>query len=1142
MDMMIRWRHYWSGLLVLAALSAGCLDNNEPVGLRAADPTGGPRIIFDITVRPFPDIPYPNDIATRVDPTSPTGKRVNVSLLGASKAEDRVRQSISRMTGFGLYSPLTVSFDAPLDIENIIERHHEDVPDFTNDVVYLVNVDPKSPDYGKFELLDMGRGNFPLTLTSPGGYFVNDSRRAGTNLLFETVKEVPFEDENGEFNPLADTDDDGVQDIPNLRDPDSDPYEPGQLLEFYERETNTLVMRPVHPLSPGTTYAVVLTSELRGEDGNPIESPFEYINHVHQNEPLAPLRELLPAAYPNRFDKNLNNVRFAWTFTTQVATEELEAIRAGLYGHGPLSWLSEKFPARLHTIHNTKNPDATEPLTLKLDDLIALIIPVAAQEVGQAGASVIQKSYEDVDYLISGTFLSPNFLHNKKGLAPTGVDAALPGANMVDDTESFDIRLEDGYANIGTHEVPFLCIIPKELPGRTAPFPTIIYSHAIGSTRLEILIFAGAMAKFGLATCTIDAMGHGMVIPEDYLALVELVIRNKKVPNLQKVLELQRARDLTNDGFPDSGGDYFTSDLLHSRDMMRQTTIDQMQLIRILRTFDGKLRWPSTIDEEDPYIIARRDLNGGWDQDGDGQPEIAGDFNGDGTVDLGGEQPYLAWGTSLGGIQTSILAGIEPTVRAAVSNAGGAGLADIAFRTNIGNVRAGVILRMLGPALIGRPYVDSNGNRTGQSRLDWLLVSAEREELVHFADLEDLEEGDRIVLRNLARENNHLIPEDEKSSYTHVRNGGFRVAVATDAISGNERRARLGFDPKISLFDDIMACKTAKKCGDTECQANSYCAPDNTCRPQALCPLNFDPQNLADPELAEELSLRTVTEPTEFGDPLVIEIYGADGKLKHSIDTFPQDLRFQNIYYPEGTPLAALMEGWGLKRQTPRFRSFTGIAQTLLEPADPAIYAPHYFLRPLKYDYETPQFKEGGTNFIAVGTLGDQTVPINTAIALARAAGALNTLDVDPRYNLSENDFLIKNFVYEGISWLNRFQSHPNTLFDPDNLDEGKFRIAGNPDLADAKPNADKPLRATVKTPYGTSALRLAYIRTTGEHTFNAPTPGAAFDINSFMTNQVGWFLATGGQQISDDHCLEKMQMPDCSFFNPENFQRPDLQ
>src|SRR5690606_10065312 len=127
-----------------------------------------------------------------------------------------------------------------------------------------------------------------------------------------------------------------------------------------------------------------------------------------------------------------------------------------------------------------------------------------------------------------------------------------------------------------------------------------------------------------------------------------------------------------------------------------------------------------------------------WDQDGDGQPEIAGDFNGDGTVDLGGEQPYLAWGTSLGGIQTSILAGIEPTVRAAVSNAGAAGLADIACRTNIGNVRAGVILRMLGPALIGRPYVDSNGNRTGQSRLDWLLVSAEREELVHFADLDDL--------------------------------------------------------------------------------------------------------------------------------------------------------------------------------------------------------------------------------------------------------------------------------------------------------------------------------------------------------------------------------------------------------------------
>ncbi len=1143
--MTTRWRHYGTGVFVLALLpallSSGCLDDKAPTGLRVAAPTGGPRVVFDINVRPFPDIPYPNDIATRVDPTSPTGKRVNVSLIGATKAEERVRQSITRMTGFGQYSPISVSFTAPLDIENIIKRHQEDVPDFSDDAVYLVNVDPKSDDYGKIELLDMGRGNFPVTLASPAAYYVGDTRRTGTNLLFETVKEDDFENADGEFDPLVDTNDDGVQGIPNTRTPGADPYEPGQLLDFYERETNTLIMRPVHPLAPGTTYAVVLTRALRGENNHPIESPFENINHTQQTKVLEPLREILPAAFPDRFHTNLKDVSFAWSFTTQVATEELEAIRAGLYGHGPLSELSKKFPAEFHTLHNAKNADATEPLTFDLESLISLIIPIAAQQAGQAGANIIQRSYDDVDYMVSGTFLSPNFLNNKNGLAQTGLDAALPGANMVDDTEAFDIQLEKNYANYGVNEVPFLCILPKEKPGRPAPFPTIIYSHAIGSTRLEILIFAGAMAKFGLATCTIDAMGHGMIVPEEYLKLIQTVVKNKKVPNLLEVLELQRARDLNNDGSPDSGGDYFTSDLLHSRDMMRQTAIDQMQLIRILRAFDGKRRWPSTINEEDPFVIARRHINGGWDQTGNGQSEIAGDFNGDGTIDFGGEQPYLAWGTSLGGIQTSILAGIEPTVIAAVSNAGGAGLADIAFRTNISNVRAGVILRMLGPALVGRPYVDSKGQRTGETRLDWLLVSGNEDELVHFADLKDLEEGDRIVLRNLVREKNHLIPEDERSSYAHIRNGGFRVSVATDAMSGNERRAHLNFDSNTSLYSDIMGCQTAKKCNDVECAAKSYCAPDNTCQPLVLCTKNFDADKLTDSDLKDQLALRTVRDPIRFGDPIVIEIYGANGKLKHTIDTFPQDLLFQNILYPQGAPLAALMEGWGLKRQTPRFRSFTGIAQTLLEPADPAIYAPHYFLRPLKYAYEKPAFRVGGTNFVAVGTLGDQTVPINTSIALARAAGALNTLDSDPRYNTTENDFLIKNFVYEGIPWLNRFKSHPNTLFDPDNLDEGKFRIPSDRDNLNPKPNAEKPLRATVKTPYGTSALRLAYIRTTGEHTFNAPTPDAAFDINTYMTNQVGWYLTTGGQQLIDDHCLEKMSMQDCTFFDNDNFQRPTL-
>ncbi|MFU8803360.1 MAG: hypothetical protein ACNA8W_06085, partial [Bradymonadaceae bacterium] len=73
------------------------------------------------------------------------------------------------------------------------------------------------------------------------------------------------------------------------------------------------------------------------------------------------------------------------------------------------------------------------------------------------------------------------------------------------------------------------------------------------------------------------------------------------------------------------------------------------------------------------------------------------------------------------------------------------------------------------------------------------------------------------------------------------------------------------------------------------------------------------------------------------------------------------------------------------------------------------------------------------------------------------------------------------------------------------------------------------------------SVLRLAYIHPHGEHTFNAPTPTAAFDIHTFLTNQVGWYLVNGGTAFTDDHCLEKMMMDGCSFFNRESFIRPPL-
>jgi hypothetical protein len=1096
------------GIAALALLATSCLDDNKmPEGLRLANPSGGPRIRFDLDERPFPEIPFPNDVATRPDPTSPTGLRINVSERGGSDAEEAVRHAINQQTGFGVYSPISVSFDAPIDVEELIRRHHQKIPDLSDDAVYLVNIDTKSPEYGKLELLDLGQGSFPLTMLNPGRYFANDPRAAGTNLIMETVAEVDA-DGNGKLDPIEDTDDDGVWDVPNVRNKGANPLTPGQLLEFYERESNTLIVRPLQPLAPATTYAVVLTSAVRGADGLPIDSPFEAINHTRQTDALNALRFILPSALPGRFDPALGNVRFAWSFTTQQPTQILEAVRAGLYGQGALSWLDQRFPPDLHMIHRAIPEDAPGPLSFKVDRLIQLLAPVISQAAGQASGRAISESFQHIDYVVSGTFISPNFLIDKDGLAtspeeaPTDDPLAFDQRNRADDDEAFDIDLATGEASVGRGEVTFLCMVPKETATHKAPFKTILYSHAISSTRLESLAFAGTMAKFGLATCAIDAVGHGIVIPEEFESVLDTAARNLRLPGLPTILTHHRARDINNDGVPDSGGDYFTSDLLHSRDNIRQTTIDQLQFMRILRGFDGKRRFPAKVDEQDPFIKARGGFVAGWDNDADGVSELAGDFNGDGVPDLGGEATYVSWGTSLGGIQDALISGVEPTIRTTALNAGGGGLADIAMRTDISQVRVGVMLRMMGPVLVGEPA-------DGKTRLTWLLPDGLDEGRVPFAVIDALEEGDRVLLRNLRREKNALVPLDEKRSHALVRGGRFRVAIGADATMGTERRAHLGFDSTYDLRGVGLGCM------------------DDACVEAADVST-----------LTEEGKRHVLANPRDEGDPLVIEIYDARGELKRTIDTFPRTTIFQNILYPAGAPLAAMTQGWGLKRQTPKFRRFLGIGAMLLEPADPAIWASHYLRRPLEFPYETT-YASGATNALVVGTLGDQTVPISTGIGIARSAGIINMTDPDPRYGVPQNQRLIDTFVYEGIWWLNRLVGFPGAIADPDNLDEGRFRSKRQPDNARINYDESPPMRVQIKTPYwgGVSALRLPYLDEQGEHTFNAPNPDLPFDIHTYMLNQVGYYLATGGQEVRDDLCLEAdLEMSMCTFFDIDTF------
>lgn len=1240
-------------------LSAGCLENNAmPEGLRLSMNNGGAEVIFNVEARPLPEVPFPNDIAMIVDPASPTGQRLNVSMVAPTELESQIREKANRLDGFGTMGPITVQFTRPLNLHNIIERHVEPVPDLTNDAVYLVNVDPKSPEYGQLAVLDMGSGNFPVTLRDPTKYFDFDPRRQGTNLVFESVTEVDLNG-NGILDPYEDTDDDGVWDTPNTLDPGADPLDWRQMLEFYERESNTLIIRPVDVLASGTRYAVVLTSALLDEDGNPVNSPFEYVNHTRQTPDLEPLRQILPAALPSRFTPQLENVRFAWTFTTQSSTLELETIRAGLYGHGPMSWLSSEFPAELSMIHQIKGePRADGPLITRMPQIaLQFIIDTLAEDLSDEGKAAMMDSFTNIDYFVSGSMTTPYFLVDRDGLKGTP-DQIARNRGQFDDDESFDVDPNTGRAAVGKDELTFWCSIPKTTEARKPPFPVVIYGHGYGSARVEFLGFAGAAARLGLASCSLDAAGHGLVLPNDIKddPTLPTILRAANLENLIAVLEQNRARDLNNDGERDSGGDFWTADIFHTRDILRQTVVDHMHFVRMMRSWDGTKRFPNEPNLSDPFVAAASQIVAGFDANGDGEGEIAGDFNGDGIVDLGGEQPYYAWGQSLGGIVAPIVAGVDPAVRATAPVAGGAGLLDIGMRSSQSGVPEAVILPLMGPGLIGRPELHWNATAnvwqpSGNIDLEWLITSVNRVQYIRFATLTNMEEGDRIILRNLEREAKpELVEPDKLQSRAAVRNGVFRTAIATSATTATERHYALGFDTALSannLFgrmsdpDQGLKAEYFRRRDGRVYPADASVTPDinfdfsleqpvDGANPNSFgarfegiitppsegrytlqltvagrgevfinnkriiqqrngtgsepvtlngptpirveywaentpgtlklewssseLPLEVVPTSSLTTHLPltseeqDELNKRTITslggDARDFGDTLVIEVYGVNGQLKHRVDTFERDTIFENIVYPKGTPLAALRDGYGLKRQTPDFRRFLGLAQHLVDAADPGVWARTFHRAPLKFPYETnPNFRTGETNALYIPTTGDSSVPVSTGYAMARAGGVLNYRDIDPRYGKSANQYLIDNFVFEGVYWLDRFLQYPGALFDHDDLDNGQFVSPRLPERGfEVNLDATSPLRATVRTSRGVSALRSPYLNERGEHGFFLPDPTRPFDIDGFMANQVALYFAYGGEQLSDDPCLAVYDLSECAWYDSENWAAPVIE
>lgn len=1036
--------------LLGAALALLACNTDAPEGLRRTPSGPGATVRFDLAHTPLPDIPIPNDTATWQDPTSRTGLRINASLIAPTEIERDARRRFDQLEGWGTFAPITVSFDlaevngeprpaqvAALDLVNIQKRHGADDYDFFDDAVYLVNLDTGVP-----VPLDMGNGNFDYTLKRLDRYWPNDTHASERNLLFETRDEsargaLGFE----RFTAALDQDQDGILDVPNLDDPFACPdpdvvcddasnmaYGSDEclakrrkrdqciadhLLRFYERETDTLILRPLLPMDEMTRYAVVITDRLIDANGDAVRSPFDFVYHASQEAAAeAVLKAIDDETHANYFGDiagtGLDHVAFTWVFTTQPTVDDMKRLRDGLYGKGAFKTLAKEFPIEMELRravgrsagleNGSTDPDGWRSdeahgcpekqdnlFVIKADDIKGTLKTLVIDGFGESDGPATQallKSFDAIDYIAVGTFASPFFLEG--------------GPENTDPKAAFSLDYQTGAGTRTRDEVQVFIVVPKETAQFKQPFDVNIYGHGYTGAFIELILYAGNLAQHGLATVGINAMGHGLDFGDDFLDLaVESTLEDVCVGPFKDSLVRGRARDLDRDGRPNSGGDFWSSYLFHTRDGVRQSILDHIQLVRIMRAFGTT----------EGRAVCRSDATG-WataptascDVNADGVPETFGDFDGNGTPDFGGPQAhYGTWGESLGGILSAIHGAIDAYVTSASPGSGGGGLTDIGIRSFQGGVIEAVLLRLWGPLLVTVPAkeltpcdgsLDQGGDCTscpdGQMSLRWVMPDTDSTGELEIDCLDKSEIQNTTV----------LVYNDD---------------------SGELRCGRLDDDAELRVgIPSSVGDRITLRFYDGVDGVEDY----DSCRP--TFPLESAPR----------------TQVTQYGAGR--HVLGTSNATETASCESATCNSFQGLFFGEGTRLVAPAEGLGQRRQTPGLRRFIQLAQTALEPGDPVSFAPYYSIKPMTDPFGA---RIAPHAVLTLNTIGDMNVPLNSGIAFARATGALPFLRPEhaakyPEYapyvtpaglfaalgDKTPNRDLVDTHVIEGITELAR---HP---------------------------------------------------------------------------------------------------------------------
>ena len=250
------------------------------------------------------------------------------------------------------------------------------------------------------------------------------------------------------------------------------------LVYHYDVGTHRLAALPApgNVLIQKTTYAFVMTTEVKGADGHNVSQPKNLADALAGQGPAAqtyaPLAQWLGAQHTDA-----KTVAAATVFTTQSVTSELEQARSIVWGGtAPRAHLTTSFPNTQTTLDQLLGTPAQD-----LPGLDNAGTNPATAPYGIAHSHISHVIYGTVDV--------------------TAFNSSDPGNGG-----KFLVNAQGQLVAKGTNTVPFTLILPTTVSTHT---PVVVFTHSIQYSRVQAFGVADTLAAQGFAVISADLPFHG---------------------------------------------------------------------------------------------------------------------------------------------------------------------------------------------------------------------------------------------------------------------------------------------------------------------------------------------------------------------------------------------------------------------------------------------------------------------------------------------------------------------------------------------------------------------------------------------------------------------------------------------------------